>query len=384
MNAVPIPLRTWRSPRLLAAATLSVALVGSAIALGSGVIRLPVLQPSPYTQATIAPSQSSALVEALIAYTRETEIWPSTCPTTGFGVRCPEAHYARQLWTIGADGSDPHSVFPDRPDAVIGLIGWSADGTRLLFSEDGGRFQVDPSGAHLERLGPIETGCTLPCTGDGLASLSADGSKVVFVRTLAAGASVVAWMDVASHHVVELDSTLTTTHMREPRWSPDGTQIVYSTSGKFNEDSVALVVAADGGNLHRLNPVSLPARSPAWSADGTLIVLSSFEERTVSVPGDPAHAVLVRNIYTVRPDGTELRALTTDGVARGATWTPGGRILFVRVPLDAGNSPTRDPSSGFWTMAFDGGDLLQIPGSATAVTPDTWSDDSVAFWQPTP
>jgi hypothetical protein len=161
-------------------------------------------------------------------------------------------------------------------------------------------------------------------------------------------------------------------------------QILYSTTGKSNEDNAVFVVAADGRDLHRLNPASLPARSPDWSADGTLIVLSSFEERAVSLPGDSAHAVLVRDIFTIRPDGTGLRALTTDGVSRGARWTPDGRILFVRVPLDAANSPTRDGSSGFWTMAANGGDLRQVPGSSTAITPDTWFDDAVALWQPTP
>jgi Tol biopolymer transport system component len=194
----------------------------------------------------------------------------------------------------------------------------------------------------------------------------------------------VAWIDIASDRVTELDSTRTSAPIAGPRWSPDGTRILYSASGKFNGDNVVYVVDIGGGSLHRVNPSALPARSAGWSPDGNLIVFSSFDDRTVGVPGDGEHAALVRDIYTIRPDGTGLQQLTTDGVSRGGSWTPDGRILFVRVPLDSANSPTGDPSSGFWTIAADGGDLQQVPDSSTAITPDTYFDDALAFWQPKP
>jgi dipeptidyl aminopeptidase/acylaminoacyl peptidase len=383
---IPSPVRLvggWRSPGLLAAALFTVALVGSAIAVGSGVVRVPAVLPSLDARPTIGPARASASADtnALIAYTRVTEIWPATCPSPGFGVRCPGAHYASELWTIRADGSDPHSVFPGRPDARIAGASWSTDGARLVFSEDGAVYVSDPGGTNATL---IETGCRQPCTGDTLPSFSADGTKLAFVRLLASGSSVIATVDLASGNAVELGSTLSSASVGAPRWSPDGTQIVYSVGGKFNDDNVVFVVEGDGSNLRRLNPASLPGRSPDWSPDGTLIVFSSFDDRTVSVPGDNARAMLVRDIYTIRPDGSGLSQLTMDGWSRGATWTPEGRILFVRVPLDGGNSPTSDSSSGFWTMAADGGGLRPIPGSATAVTPDAYFDDAIAFWQPTP
>ena len=48
-------------------------------------------------------------------------------------------------------------------------------------------------------------------------------------------------------------------------------------------------------------------------------------------------------VYTMRPDGSDVRRLTNDGAATGATWTPEGRILFTS---GSGNAPA---ASGRWT-----------------------------------
>ena len=368
------PVRIWRSPGLLAAALLALALAGSMLAVGSGLVRLPAIAPTPSGLSTPDPSTAGDL----IAYVRPTTFRPATCPSAG---TCSDERGASQPWTVRADGREPHALFPDRPDARIEGVTWSPDGARLLFSEAGSLFTVDASGEHVTAL---DTACDLPCMGDAFGSISADGTRVSFIRRLGASdESIVAWMDLRTGHVVELAATLGPAIGR-PRWSPDGRHIAYAQTGKFNEDNVVYIVDDDGGNLRRLGPASLPARSPDWSPDGTLIVFSSFEDRTLSVPGDNARAALVRDIYTIAPDGTGLHQLTTDGWSRGATWTPDGRILFARVPLDAANSPTSDASAGFWTMAADGGELRQIPDSSTAITPDTYFDDAVAFWQPTP
>ena len=69
--------------------------------------------------------------------------------------------------------------------------------------------------------------------------------------------------------------------------------------------------------LRQLSPTTLAAAYPEWSPDGARILFESIDGEQ-------------QDIYTIRPDGTDVRRLTTDGVSASATWTPDGRILFVR------------------------------------------------------
>jgi hypothetical protein len=56
-----------------------------------------------------------------------------------------------------------------------------------------------------------------------------------------------------------------------------------------------------------------------------------------------AYGALAGDLYTVRPDGSDLRRLTTTGVASWPEWTPAGQIRF------RGGGPNQ-----FWLMDADG------------------------------
>ena len=60
------------------------------------------------------------------------------------------------------------------------------------------------------------------------------------------------------------------------------------------------------------------------------------------------------DIYTIRPDGADLRRLTTDRISGAASWTVGGRIGFLR--MRAVTAPQRQ----FWLMDADGGNATQF------------------------
>jgi hypothetical protein len=140
----------------------------------------------------------------------------------------------------------------------------------------------------------------------------------------------------------------------------DGKQIVFSVLDKMRNGSAVFIVDADGQNLRQLSSSKLPARLPDWSPDGSRIVFTSFVSTRLQTTQD---------VYTVRPDWTDLRRLTTGGDTIGATWTPDGRILFAtgcRGDPCAGNG-------GLWTMDADGSNVqLLVPGSGDGA------------WQPTP
>lgn len=79
----------------------------------------------------------------------------------------------------------------------------------------------------------------------------------------------------------------------------------------------------------RLADLTEADREPAWSPDGRRLVF-------VGLVGG------VTDLYTVRPDGTELRRLTADTPVEGRpVWSTRGQIAFER-------------ETGIWSVRSDG------------------------------
>jgi len=324
--------------------------------------------PSP-TPSETPPPTAAPVAGDLIAVIRNTDK-VNKGPGWGCGVgpTCPVA----RLWLVGSDGRDAHELFPDGLGSQ-GSPAWSPDGTRLLYADDGKLYMTDASGSKPQL---VDTGCVAPCAGDADVAFSSDGAHLVFGRTSldAAGyidSSAIATMDLASGQVSELSSTAPTGG-GQPEWSPDGTQIVFSRSWGKGKSAV-FVVDADGQNLHRISPQKPQAGSPGWSPDGSRIVFTSYDPpvaRQKEWFGD-----YHQDIYTIRPDGTDLRQLTTDGISNQATWTPDGRILFSRGTgfVPDGGEP------GFWTMDADGSNAARLMPSV--LSGNEWPG-SLPVWQP--
>ena len=369
-----------RGVTLLAAA--AVLLVGGAVAAGSGLLRLPSLvPPEPVPSLAVVPTLSPAPSEtpsptetsrpgALIAFIRTTDkptnggkCGPEAAPT------CP----APRLWIVGSDGSGAHELLPNGSGNQGGLA-WSPDGTRLVYSDNEKLYLTDANGSEPQLA---DTGCVAPCWSDGDAAFSSDGTHLVFVRNFTdasgnIGPHGIATMDLANGRVVELSSVGRAPDAGVlPGWSPDGKQIVFSRFTGKGPKAAVFVVDADGQNLRQISPAKLSVGLAGWSPDGSRIVLTSFDRPVPGVTGD-----FHQDIYTVRPDGTDLRQLTTDGISNRATWTPDGRILFTRglgfVP--DGGAP------GLWTMDADGSNAARlIPG---VLAGNEWQFGWLPAWQP--
>ena len=283
-----------------------------------------------------------------------------------------------RVWVANGDGTGAHELLPD----LVGSLGspaWSPDGTRLVFSmtpegdRDGvSRLYLTDAAGSAPQL--VNTGCVAPCVRDTDPAFSSDGTRLVFVRTImvppastelvggsgkAAGdreASVIATVDLSTGQVTELASTTMADCPllpgqkqpgvpncggfadHSPRWSPDGTQIVFSQdipydgNGSASKDingmpppphwppSSIFVVDADGGNLHR---VAQCCSSADWSPDGTRIVFDSWPRAVLTInPGRGTGYTFVDEvngaIYSVRPDGTDQQRLTAGQVVRRA------------------------------------------------------------------
>jgi Tol biopolymer transport system component len=132
-----------------------------------------------------------------------------------------------------------------------------------------------------------------------------------------------------------------------PRWSPDGIQIVFTvmryptppTDENILSSSIA-VVKADGSEVDAPRILTDPAlfgSYPDWSPDGVRIVFNTYPI------GSFQDTTKAQNLYTIRPDGTDMTQITHfgehDARAIEPTWTPdGSRIIFVHITPDA-NDP---------------------------------------------
>ena len=384
-NRTPLrPITRRRGVTLLAAAALVA--VGGAFAAGSGLVRLTaVVPPSPSTadlttpgpSAIETPSQPStptptANVRAggLIAFIRGVDKG-RTC------LRPTSSCLTSRLWVVGSDGKGAREVVADGVGWQA-LIGWSWDGTRLLYTDDEKLYLTDLNGSQPQSL---DTGCPvvppetpLACMRDSGVVLSPDGQRIAFVRESSDkdgnwSESAIATMDLQTGQVVVLNAT--TLGANRPGWSPDGSRIVFFRYGEKDDsgpdpviNGAVFVIGADGQDLHQISPKTLKAEQAAWSPDGTRIVFTSWDGKQ-------------SDLYSMSPDGIDVRRLTTSGVSSPPSWTPDGRILFTRGPGDAGTEP-----AGWWTMDADGSNAVELMSAAAIGVAPEDLPYSRPVWQP--
>lgn len=148
-----------------------------------------------------------------------------------------------------------------------------------------------------------------------------------------------------------------------PAWSPDSKWIAFGMGSWFQErahgKATLMRVTADGSKFEALTDGSVHSGFPSYSHDGKQIVfrvwgeeqkglrIFNLADRSTRVltneydnlpfwSPDGRRIVFTRkvdavnfDIYTIRPDGTGLQRLTTDGSNDGhAVWSADGRILW--------------------------------------------------------
>ena len=148
-------------------------------------------------------------------------------------------------------------------------------------------------------------------------------------------------------------------------------RIVFSVSyGGYSE--TIYVTNADGSEATSLSPdpptdwTRRTEESPKWSPDGTQILFLSDREGPVV------------NLYLMNADGSNVTRLTDEGVHQAA-WSPdGSHIAFARYTTTEENR--RCPNSEIHMMNADGNDQTRLTHNSYAVKP-SWSLDEtrIAF-----
>jgi Tol biopolymer transport system component len=105
----------------------------------------------------------------------------------------------------------------------------------------------------------------------------------------------------------------------DPSWSPSGRWIAFA-----GPEGLALI-SRDGRRTRRV--LDVPGGSLDWSSRGVIAFVRQRGTR--------------RDVYTVRPDGTDLTRITRDGASTQPTWSPDGRSLAYSRLVPAGGGELR-------------------------------------------
>jgi TolB protein len=218
-------------------------------------------------------------------------------------------------WVADADGAHPRPLVPERRlrGDISSPIGWSPDAGSLAFSADvdgfgPGIFIVGTDGRGFRQVvADVAVGADPTWSPDGRSIAyrgpTGTGTFALFVRRLdgVARRLTAPVMEAA-------------TDFRYVSWSPDGTELTYTT-GAANHHAVA-IAKADGSGERLVTDGTGDDIWPAWSNDGTRIAF-------VRAGGLAVKAMIVG------ADGTDLHELPSTNLARfGMTWSPDDRLVF--------------------------------------------------------
>jgi TolB protein len=246
----------------------------------------------------------------------------------------------QDLYMIPADGGLERRLTDD--PALDGLPRWTADGQRVLFtSERTGAPQIYELTIEGRKLRRVRENAFTEYQVDE----SADGSRLAFLSNALGAEHLWVW----TYGKGEPEALVK--HGRDsilgnPDWSPDGKQIVFSSNWRVGHQ--IYVADAATGEARRLSPLASGGCEPRFSPDGTKVVyvsrrhlgdtsrlvehdLATGNEKTLvdwpALNYDPAYS----------PDGSEIafasnvsgeyviyRQRLSDGQAWRVTFGPGG------------------------------------------------------------
>jgi TolB protein len=246
----------------------------------------------------------------------------------------------QDVWSMNADGTgltrltrasghDAHDF-----DATL-----SPDGKRIAYRRErnGGYPEIwvmnaDGSGRHrLTRDG-------------GFPIWSPDGSMIAYAPP--GGPSGMSWIEIMNADGSGKRRLPHTDGGEYPSWSPDGKQIAFNSN--LSGGARMYIVDVDGSQVVDLSRVG-EGGQVAWSPDGRSILFASHRD----------HPDNYRDIYVMRPDGSDVKRLTCVR-AETPAWSPDGRYIVFSAP------------GGLGVMRADGSGVtsLQVEGVGEASFPD--------------
>lgn len=257
---------------------------------------------------------------------------------------------------VGGDGAGSFSPTAEVSGFDENNPDWSPDGSRLSFTVADGRddlWIVGVDGVGARKL----YDCEKPCDYLDDAAWSPDGSSIAACKMTDSGdghLGTLIGVDVETGAETTLATFAREDFCAGPRWSPDGTKIsfelVHRTGTSLLDEAVGVTLsivnlAADPPAIRPLTDPTLFASWGDWSPAGDLIVYS----------GLPTPDAATTELFTIRPDGSDIRQLTNLTSQGGSAIEPtfdvdGSGVVFVD---EVGGSLRRvDLATGEVTTAF--------------------------------
>jgi hypothetical protein len=214
--------------------------------------------------------------------------------------------FGSSLVTENVDGSNRKTVIDSSSGTSPAEPAWSADGTRIAFSDKrGGTGGIKIVNADGTGLTPVTSD-----VNDGEPTWSPDGRRLAFVH-VSAGRRRLVTANLDGSGLTVVTPTLER-DVDDPEWSPDGSRLTFSDFADI------YVVNADGSNLRSLTSgPTEPARAdnPSWSPDGTRI----------------AYSYAINSVKVVGADGSGAATIVANlGEVWELSWSPDGqKIAFI-------------------------------------------------------
>jgi len=273
---------------------------------------------------------------------------------TGLVVFYSERDGNAEIYTMKPDGSDQRPLTENNVDDVS--PSWSPDGTLIVFESD--RDDAHPRNCFpkcnynlyvMNADGTQQRQLTSLPGAEWHADWYPDGHSLIF------NASEIGYENPRIYRIElesgELQPLLVDNFSNEaPDWSPDGSQIGFSSNRDGDFDIFTML--PDGSGIHKVVDSGLNDYFPDWSPDGLQIAFFGAD-----------WPLIKQDIFTVESDGSNLMNLsnTPQIIDEDPKWCPdGSKIIFqsdrdrnfeIYIMNSDGSQPqnlTRNPGGDYW------------------------------------